>query len=149
MRIFVIVCCVFLASCSTTNSFRATKSIESIQVHEPFALQVSADSPQIEKLLAEYLNFDFGKHLKIGKPANGTIEVLFTTHDQENEYSKWQNSTMLLFIKSKDGERLWTCEYNYKGGLELSSFSVNSPAESAKLVTKRIAEKFASDFSLR
>ena len=149
MRILVILCCVFLASCSTTNSIRATKSIESIRVHEPFALQVSADSPQIEKLLAEYLSFDFGKYLKIGKPPNGTIEVLFTTHDQENEYSKWQNSTMLLIIKSKDGERLWTAEYNYKGGMELSGFSVNSPAEAAKLVTKRISEKFASDFSLR
>lgn len=148
MRIILFLCCVFLTSCSTTTSLRVANNIESIRVHEPFSLQVSADSPQIEKLLTEYLIFDLGKYLKISKQPNASIEVFFTSHDQENAYSKWQNSTMLLIIKSKDGERLWTGEYNYKGGMELSGFWINSPTEAAKLISNRIVDKFVSDFSL-
>jgi len=100
----------------------------------------------MERLLQEYITASFDKLLVIGAPPKGTIEVIFTSHDQANEFSKWQNSTMLMVIKSGDGARLWTGEYTYKGGMELSSFSVNAPAEAAKLVSKRMAAKFESDY---
>jgi hypothetical protein len=58
----------------------------------------------------------------------------------------WQNSTMLIILKNKGGQRIWTADYNYKGGLELSGFSVNTPAEAARLVIKRLKNKLKNDF---
>jgi hypothetical protein len=103
----------------------------------------------MERLLQEYIAASFDKFLVIGAPPKGTIEVIFTSHDQANEFSKWQNSTMLMVSKSSDGARLWTGEYTYKGGMELSGFGVNAPAEAAKLVSKRMANRFALDYSHR
>lgn len=61
---------------------------------------------------------------------------------------EWQNSTMIIVLKAVDGERLWTADYNYKGGWEFSGFVVNTPDEAARLVLKRLKEKFKSDFGL-
>ena len=58
----------------------------------------------------------------------------------------WQNSSMLIVLKKLDGERLWTADYNYKGGWEMSGWVVNTPDEAARLVVKRLREKFQSDF---
>jgi len=58
----------------------------------------------------------------------------------------WQNSTMLIVVKNSDGDRLWTADYNYKGGWEMSGWVVNTPEEAARLVLKRLKEKFESDF---
>lgn len=59
---------------------------------------------------------------------------------------RWQNSTMLIVIKRADGERLWSADYNYKGGWEMSGWVVNTPEEAARLVTKRLKSQFAADF---
>ncbi len=58
----------------------------------------------------------------------------------------WQNSTMIMVLKNKDGDRLWTADYNYKGGWEFSGWVVNTPQEAARLVMKRLKEKFNNDF---
>lgn len=58
----------------------------------------------------------------------------------------WQNSTMLIVLKKEDGERLWTADYNYKGGWEMSGWVVNTPDEAARLVIKRLKQKFEDDF---
>ena len=58
----------------------------------------------------------------------------------------WQNSTMLIVLKNGDGDRLWTADYNYKGGWEWSGWTVNTAEEAARLVLKRLKEKFESDF---
>jgi hypothetical protein len=58
----------------------------------------------------------------------------------------WQNSTMMIILKKSDGERLWSADYNYKGGWELSGWVVNTPEEAARLVLKRLKEKFQNDF---
>ena len=59
----------------------------------------------------------------------------------------WQNSTMLIILKKTDGERLWTADYNYKGGMEMSGFVVNTPDEAARLVLGRLKENFENDFN--
>ena len=148
MRIFFIMLSVLLASCSTSNSLRATDDFESIRMFEPYSLEISVSSPQVEMLLREYLIIELDPYLQIEESGKGKIKVFFTSHDQENEFSKWQNSTMLMIIKSSTGKRLWTGEYNYKGGMEMSSFTINSPVEAAKLVSKRIVNKLVSDYSL-
>jgi hypothetical protein len=58
----------------------------------------------------------------------------------------WQNSTMLIVLKKNDGERIWTADYNYKGGWEMSGWVVNTPEEAARLVIRRLKEKFQNDF---
>ena len=58
----------------------------------------------------------------------------------------WQNSTMIVVLKNQDGDRLWTADYNYKGGWELSGWVVNTPEEAARLIMKRLKDKFVSDF---
>lgn len=58
----------------------------------------------------------------------------------------WQNSTMFIVLKKEDGERLWTADYNYKGGWEMSGWVVNTPDEAARLVIKRLKQKFLDDF---
>jgi hypothetical protein len=59
----------------------------------------------------------------------------------------WQNSTMMIVLKRTDGERLWTADYNYKRGWELSGWVVNTPDEAARLILKRLRESFKNDFS--
>jgi hypothetical protein len=58
----------------------------------------------------------------------------------------WQNSTMMIVLKKADGTRLWTADYNYKGGMEMSGFVVNTPDEASRLVLERLKENFENDF---
>jgi hypothetical protein len=60
-------------------------------------------------------------------------------------FLQWQDSTMLAVLKHNDGAQLWTAAYDYKGGYELSGFVVNTPEKAARLVTKRLAVRFAAD----
>jgi hypothetical protein len=54
---------------------------------------------------------------------------------------------MLIVLKRADGERLWSADCNYKGGWELSRWVVNTPEEAGRLVTKRLKDRFVSDFT--
>jgi hypothetical protein len=60
-------------------------------------------------------------------------------------FLEWQNSTMLAVLRNTDGERLWSADYSYKGGWEMSGWVVNTPEEAARLIVKRLAARFASD----
>ncbi len=60
-------------------------------------------------------------------------------------FLQWQNSTMLAVLKHDDGERLWSADYSYKGGWEMSGWVVNTPEEAARLITKRLAARFVAD----
>jgi hypothetical protein len=53
---------------------------------------------------------------------------------------------MLMALKHADGERLWSADYNYKGGWELSGWVVNTPEEAARLVSRRLKDRFVADF---
>lgn len=57
----------------------------------------------------------------------------------------WQNSTMLMTVKDKSGARLWTADYNYKGGWEMSGWSVNTADEAARLCIKRLKKRLQND----
>jgi hypothetical protein len=60
-------------------------------------------------------------------------------------FLQWQNSTMLAVLRHTDGERLWSADYSYKGGWEMSGWVVNTPEEAARLITKRLAARFMAD----
>lgn len=53
---------------------------------------------------------------------------------------------MLIVVKKGDGERIWTADYKYKGGWEMSGWVVNTPDEAARLVIKRLKKKFDNNF---
>lgn len=57
----------------------------------------------------------------------------------------WQNSNMLITIKDKNGRRLWSADYTYKGGWELSGWVVNTPTDAAKLCIERLVTMFKSE----
>ena len=59
----------------------------------------------------------------------------------------WQNSVMTAILRDSDGERLWSATYDYKGGWEMSGYTVNTPAEAAVLVAKRLKKQYVKDLA--
>jgi hypothetical protein len=57
----------------------------------------------------------------------------------------WQNSTMIVVVRNKEGRRLYTVDYDYKGGWELSGWVVNTPEEAARLCIERVRERMSKD----
>ena len=57
----------------------------------------------------------------------------------------WQNSTMLIALKDANGVRLWTADYEYKGGSDISGFWVNTAEEAARLCVKRLKARMKKD----
>ena len=57
----------------------------------------------------------------------------------------WQNSTMIVVVRDKEGRRLYTADYDYKGGWEISGWVVNTPEEAARLCIERVRKQMAND----
>jgi uncharacterized protein YceK len=57
----------------------------------------------------------------------------------------WQNSTMLITLKAANGTRLWSADYEYKGGSDISGFWVNTAEEAARLCVKRLKARMQKD----
>jgi hypothetical protein len=149
MRLVIVAFAILLASCSsvqTTKNPQVT-SIASLGSSEPFSIAVSASTPQLERLLKEYVLEEFGRSITVTEAANGRglIDVTYASSGQGNGLADWQNSTLLVVMRTPGGQRLWSGEYAYKGGMEVSGFKVATREEAAKLVVHRLAEKFASD----
>jgi hypothetical protein len=71
-----------------------------------------------------------------------------TTGIVSGGFLTWQNSTMIVSIKDKDEKRLWTADYKYKGGWEMSGFAVNTPQEAARLCIERISKRMKAELRL-
>jgi hypothetical protein len=149
MRFAVLVLVLALASCSSVQTTKSASapSLSAFASSEPFSVAVSAPTPQLERLIQEYVATEFGRTLKIteGSGGQGTIEVTYASSGQSNTFADWRNSTMLVVIRTPGKERLWSGEYDYKGGMEFSGFTVTTAEEAAKLVVQRIAKKFEAD----
>jgi hypothetical protein len=57
----------------------------------------------------------------------------------------WQNSTLLVVVRDTEGRRLYSADYKYKGGWELSGWVVNTPEEAARLCIERVHKQMAKD----
>lgn len=57
----------------------------------------------------------------------------------------WQNSTMFVVVRDGEGRRLYSADYKYKGGWELSGWTVNTPEEAARLCIERVRKQMAKD----
>ena len=149
MRIAAAVLILCLASCSSvqTTTSESAPDLAAFASSAPFSVQVNAPSPQLARLIQEYVEADFSQSLKVteGSDGKGTIEVTYASTGQGNALADWQNSTMLMVIRGPAKERLWTAEYDYKGGMEWSGFRVTTKEEAAKLVVQRLADKFRAD----
>jgi hypothetical protein len=149
MRLLLVAFALLLASCSSVQSTKngTATTLVSFQQSEPFLVVVNAPTPQLERLIQEYVETEFGRTLKIteGSAGLGVIEVTYASSGQGNAFADWQNSTMLVVIRDSQKERLWSGEYGYKGGMEMSGFSVTTREEAAKLVVKRLSKQFETD----
>jgi hypothetical protein len=57
----------------------------------------------------------------------------------------WQNSAMVVTLKDARGARLWTADYEYKGGSDVSGFWVNTAEGAAKVCLKRLKARMRRD----
>jgi len=86
-----------------------------------------------------------------GATVHGTTVVKADTSGQAQAVTTggvlaWMNGNMLVVIKRNDGKRLWNGNYRYKGGWEMSGWTVKTPDEAASLMLKRLHRKLKSDF---
>lgn len=89
--------------------------------------------------------------------ALGTLHVSGTTSGTASATAKtssvstssaviWQDGIMLMIVKDADGRRIWFGDYKYKGGWEMSGFTVNTAEEAGRLLVKRLYDRFRKDF---
>ena len=76
-----------------------------------------------------------------------TSASLATNSVSSGQMLKWQNSSMDVVIKRKEGDRIWSGDYQYKGGWEMSGWSVNTADEAARLCAQRMARYMKTAFS--
>lgn len=57
----------------------------------------------------------------------------------------WQNSTLFVVVRDTEGRRLYSADYKYKGGWELSGWVVNTPEEAARLCIERVHKQMVKD----
>lgn len=58
----------------------------------------------------------------------------------------WQNGNMKVVLKRANGQRLWNGDYRYKGGWEMSGWTVKTAEEAAQLMVDRLHKKFTRDY---
>jgi hypothetical protein len=76
-------------------------------------------------------------------------ELLSPMEVESNEGGiiRWQKSWMKLTIKDLKDNKLWSSEYTYKGGQDITGL-MNKTNEGANLCLDRIVSKFKSDFNI-
>lgn len=57
----------------------------------------------------------------------------------------WQNSTLIVVVRDAQGRRLYSADYKYKGGWELSGWVVNTAEEAARLCIERVYKQMVRD----
>jgi hypothetical protein len=76
--------------------------------------------------------------------ANGQVTTAGSSISSGSSLT-WQNSTMLVVIRDAEGKRVWTADYVYKGGWELSGFYVNTAEEAARYTLQKVVAQLAKD----
>ncbi len=54
---------------------------------------------------------------------------------------EWQTSRMRAVLRRLGGEPVWSADYTYNGGMELSGWTVKTPAQAARLIARRLAAR--------
>jgi hypothetical protein len=75
---------------------------------------------------------------------SGSAHGTSTTVSSGSSFT-WQNSTLFIVIRDGNGRRLYSVDYKYKGGWELSGWVVNTPEEAARLCIERAHKQLVKD----
>lgn len=135
-----------LAGCvSNYEEFEARKPMSEISEAGPYAIKVSGYNPAAQELLEVYIQSTFGQSLSFSQNASSSFNFTFVSEPTANALATWRDGTAFVSIKSRKGELMWAGEYNYKGGNELSGWSVRTDIEAAKLSITRLYKKFLSN----
>jgi uncharacterized protein YceK len=157
---FALLTLAVLVGCSSVATRPAGVPLSTVQQNQRYLLIAHVDNPSDSFTKYTWEEFDdtrlyrivyeqFADALPIGdmEPYSGVMDVTFSWH--HFFYFSWVSAKMLIVVKKNDGEQIWSADYNYKGGWETSGYEVNSPGQAALLVTKRLKEKFLSDFGVK
>ncbi|MEM5299891.1 hypothetical protein VSR82_37180 [Burkholderia sp. JPY481] len=88
----------------------------------------------------------YGSGWYTGNTYYGSASAIGTAHTvSTGGVFTWQNSTLLVVVRDRNGRRLYTADYDYKGGWELSGWVVNTPEEAARLCVERVREQMLKD----
>ena len=88
----------------------------------------------------------YGSGWYTGNSYYGSASVTGTANTVRTGSSfTWQNSTLFVVVRAEDGRRLYSADYNYKGGWELSGLTVNTPEDAARLCLERVRKQMAKD----
>jgi hypothetical protein len=141
MGIFSILGCT-----SNYQEYEAARSDKSeIASNGPFRIQVSSMNEVERPLIEAYIRSTFGRDLSFSKTAGAKFSFTFVSEETPNQYATWRDGTGLVEITSQAGDTLWMAEYNYKGGFEMSGFSVRTNSEAAKITVERLYAQFIRD----
>tara|TARA_R110000764_G_scaffold82144_1_gene162354 strand:- start:2134 stop:2583 length:450 start_codon:yes stop_codon:yes gene_type:complete len=133
-----------LAGCmSNYEEFEAQAPIEQIVNEGPYAIAISGYNTEAEKLIKLYIENSFGKSLSFLDGAKASFDFTFISEPTANQLATWRDGTAFVAIKNKSGQTLWAGEYNYKGGMEMSGFSVRTDIEAAKITINRLYEVYS------
>lgn len=129
-------------------AYQQFSEVMPLREKEPYtgALEITFASSTQNGFLGTSNAYSTGQAYSSGWYTGGSVT---TTAIHSGTVLEWQNSTMLAVLKRSDGQRLWSADYSYKGGWELSGWVVNTPEEAARLVTKRLKARFVEDSKLK
>ncbi len=108
----------------------------------PYSINVTGYNPVSEELIKVYIETTFGQSLAFSDNAMSKFKFTFVSEATGNAYGTWRDGTGFIQIKDENGKLVWAAEYNYKGGTEMSSFSVRTDIEAAKLTIQRMYKEF-------
>ncbi len=57
-------------------------------------------------------------------------------------FVKWQTSHMRAVLSPMGEAPAWSADYDYDGGIELSGWTVKTPAQAARLIARRLAARY-------
>jgi len=141
--VVVIMSVSFLSSCmSNYEEFEERKPMSAFSESGPYAIKISGYNPAAQELLEVYVQSTFGKSLTFSENSKSSFNFTFISEPTTNPLATWRDGTAFVSIKDKKGQLLWAGEYNYKGGNEMSGFSVRTDIEAAKLTLGRLYKEF-------
>jgi hypothetical protein len=135
-----------LSGClSNYEEFTERKPMNEITNAGPYSISINGYNPEATNLMKTYIKNNFGKSLSFSENAKSTLDFTFVSEATANNLATWRDGTGFISIQDQDKQTLWSGEYNYKGGNEMSGFSVRTDIEAAKITIARLYEKFSAN----
>jgi len=153
-QILIPILLLVFAGCSSLES-KPYVNVGTI-LNNKYVMRIETNVSAMKSPLETYVRRYFGSIITIAEPGEDStgilkINFLATTEDALSFYSgsggsiPYVDSSLLISLEDLDHHVLWSGEYIYKGGWELSGFVNTTPIEAAKYSIKTLADRFAKD----